>query len=168
VDAAFMPEYSELYPDDYRYRVSETVFSNSLCGAHRPGHFDGMLTVVLKLLQIIRPHRAYFGEKDFQQLELVRGLVRAFFIPVEIIGCPIVRERDGLALSSRNQRLDSQQRQTAGQLFRILNRSADTLEARQELQQQGFEVDYVEDVMGRRLAAARLGPTRLIDNVPLD
>jgi len=168
VDSVFMPQYAELYPDDFRYRVSESEFSHKLCGAHRPGHFDGMLTVVLKLLQIIRPQRAYFGEKDFQQLQLVRGMVQAFFLPVEIVGCPIVREEDGLALSSRNRHLDTDQRRRASDLFRILSGSTNSEQAKAQLKQRGFLVDYVEELCGRRMAAARLGSTRLIDNVPLD
>lgn len=168
VDFAFLPRYTDLYPDDFRYRVSETDFSRALCGAYRPGHFDGMLTVVLKLLQIIRPNKAYFGEKDYQQLELIRGLVEAFFVPVEIVACPIVRENDGLATSSRNQLLDLRQRQKAALLYRILRNSTDPGHAIRQLQQQGFEVDYVEEIKGRRLAAARLGNTRLIDNVPIE
>jgi pantoate--beta-alanine ligase len=113
VDAVFMPPYQEMYPDDYRYRVSENELSQRLCGEHRPGHFDGVLSVVMKLLNLVRPDRAYFGEKDYQQLQLIRGMVAAFFLPVEIRSCPVVREADGLALSSRNQRLDAVQRPKA-------------------------------------------------------
>jgi pantoate--beta-alanine ligase len=165
VDAVFLPAGEEIYPDAYLYRVSESDLSLKLCGAHRPGHFDGMLTVVMKLLNIVRPGRAYFGEKDYQQLLLVRGMARAFFIDTEIVGCPIVREPDGLALSSRNQNLDPAQRRLAPSLHHVLQESMDADAARVRLQQLGFDVDYVEDFNGRRLAAARLGATRLIDNV---
>lgn len=168
VDVVFMPDYHTLYPDDFRYRVSETALSRHLCGAHRPGHFDGVLTVVMKLLHIVRPDKAYFGEKDYQQLQLLRGMVEAFFMTVNIVSCPLVREADGLAMSSRNRRLDARQRQQAPALFRVL-RDADSADsARCELERSGFVVDYVEDFQGRRLAAASLGAIRLVDNVPIE
>jgi pantoate--beta-alanine ligase len=168
VDGVFMPDYELLYPDDFSYRISESSLSDQLCGKHRPGHFDGVLTIVIKLLNIIRPDKAYFGEKDYQQLQLISGMVEAFFMPVEIIACPIIREADGLAMSSRNQLLDSEQRETAGMLFRNLSTSRDKSQARKQLEKNGFIVDYVEDLNGRRLAAASLGTTRLIDNVPIE
>lgn len=168
VDAVFLPARDEIYPDDYHYRVSESELSLRLCGAHRPGHFDGVLTVVMKLLNIVRPTRAYFGEKDYQQLLLVRGMAWAFFMETEIVACPIMREPDGLALSSRNENLDSVQRRQAASLHQVLREPIGTADARVRLQQLGFEVDYVEDFDGRRLAAVRLGSTRLIDNVPVE
>ena len=128
-----------------------------------------MLTVVLKLLLLTRPERAYFGEKDFQQLELVEGLVRAFFVDTEIVRCPTVREADGLAMSSRNRLLSPAERARAPALHRVLARSVaerwPAEDARAALGREGFEVDYVADRDGRRLAAVRLGPVRLIDNV---
>jgi pantoate--beta-alanine ligase len=166
-DAVFMPDAASLYPDAYTYRVSESEFSRRLEGAHRPGHFDGVLTVVMKLLNIIRPTRAYFGEKDYQQLQLVRGMVDAFFLPLGIVACPTVREADGLAMSSRNTRLNPQQRAQAPGLFRVLQSAGSAAQAREQLQQLGFDVDYVEDLDGRRLGAARLGEVRLIDNVAI-
>jgi pantoate--beta-alanine ligase len=168
VEAVFTPDYQTLYPDDFHYRVSETELSRRLCGAHRPGHFEGVLTVVMKLLNIVRPDNAYFGEKDYQQLLLVRGMTRAFFMPVNIVPCPIVREKDGLAMSSRNRRLDAVQRRKAPALFRTLKTADSAESARRELEQLGFAVDYVEEFQGRRLAAASLGATRLIDNVPVN
>lgn len=165
VEAVFLPSYEDIYPDGYRYRVSESELSRRLCGAHRPGHFDGMLTVVLKLLNIVRPTRVYFGEKDYQQLTLVRGMAQAFFMDLEVVACPTVREPDGLAMSSRNQNLDAAQRQLASSLYQVLRDSTDADVAQLRLQQLGFAVDYVEDFDGRRLAAVRLGGTRLIDNV---
>lgn len=167
VDAVFMPDYDSLYPDAYTYRVSESAFSEWLCGAHRPGHFDGVLTVVTKLFNIIRPTRAYFGEKDYQQLQLVRGMVAAFFMPVEIIACPTVRETDGLAMSSRNQRLGGQDRLRASGFYRTLRTADDADSARERLEDLGFDVDYVEDWQGRRLGAVHLAGVRLIDNVPI-
>lgn len=166
VEAVLLPDGDALYPDGYRYRVSESDLSHRLCGAHRPGHFDGVLTVVMKLFNLVRPARAYFGEKDFQQLQLIRGMADAFFMDVGIVGCPTVREPDGLAMSSRNLRLDPGQRKLAPQFHRVLREAAQPDHARRELEQLGFDVDYVEEFDGRRLAAARLGPIRLIDNVP--
>jgi pantoate--beta-alanine ligase len=165
VDALILPGYPDLYPDDFRYKVSESELSKRFCGAHRPGHFDGVLTVVMKLLNLVSPHKAYFGEKDFQQLQLIRGMVKAFLMPVEIIGCPVVRDSDGLALSSRNQRLDTQQRALAPVLHQTISKAVDARTVILELQGAGFEVDYVEDYDGQRLAAASLGDVRLIDNV---
>ncbi|MBM2855010.1 MAG: pantoate--beta-alanine ligase [Steroidobacteraceae bacterium] len=168
VDAVFLPTREEIYPDAYLYRVCESELSRKLCGAHRPGHFDGMLTVVMKLLNIVQPTRAYFGEKDYQQLLLVRGMAQAFFMDVDIVACPVVREPDGLAMSSRNQNLDAAQRRLAPSLHQVLRESKDTESAQARLQQLGFDVDYVEDFKGRRLAAVRLGGTRLIDNVGIE
>ena len=168
-DLAFLPRAEEIYGDGYRYRVTENKLSLELEGASRPGHFDGVLTVVLKLLLLTRAERAYFGEKDFQQLELVEGLVRAFFIDTEIVRCPTVREADGLAMSSRNRLLSPAERTRAPVLHRVLARSVaerwPAEDARAALGREGFEVDYVADRDGRRLAAVRLGPVRLIDNV---
>ncbi len=167
VDQVLLPTADAIYPDQYRYRVSESDLSQRFCGAHRPGHFDGMLTVVLRLLNLTRPTRAYFGEKDYQQLQLVRGLVDAFMLDTEIVACATVRAEDGLALSSRNARLSPAQRALAPRLVQVLRHSADAESAAAELSALGFAVDYVEDYEGRRLAAAALGDVRLIDNVPL-
>lgn len=172
VDAVIMPNFEQLYPDAFRYRVTESELSQRFCGAHRPGHFDGVLSVVMKLLNLVSPKRAYFGEKDYQQLLLVRGMVKAFHLPVEIIGCPIVRENDGLAMSSRNTRLSKQHRQLAPELYRCISTAADSKSAAAMLEQAGFIVDYVEDYVAdfasRRLAAVTLGDVRLIDNVSIE
>lgn len=167
VDVVFAPSVAEMYPNGTRYAVVENEFSRELCGAHRPGHFSGMLTVVLKLLQIADAERAYFGEKDFQQLLLVRGMVAAFFLPTEIVGCPTVREADGLAMSSRNARLSPSERALAPRFHAALVSAPTAAAARGQLEAAGFSVDYVEDRDRRRLGAVRLGQTRLIDNVPL-
>lgn len=167
VDVAFAPTVGEMYPNGTRYAVVENDFSRELDGAHRPGHFSGMLTVVLKLLQIADAERAYFGEKDFQQLLLVRGMCTAFFLPTEIIACPTIREPDGLALSSRNARLSPAERRLAPQFHAALVTAPSAAAARERLLAAGFVVDYVEERQGRRLGAVRLGQTRLIDNVPL-
>ncbi len=168
-ELAFLPRESEIYPDGYRYRVTENDLSLRYCGASRPGHFDGVLTVVLKLLLLMRPERAYFGEKDFQQLRLVEGLARAFFLNTEIVPCAIVREADGLAMSSRNRRLTPAERERAPAFQRLLAQSVKRDESAEQaaaaLANDGFEVEYVADHEGRRLAAVRLGTVRLIDNV---
>lgn len=167
VDVIFNPTYEELYPDNYHYRVSEDDVSRVLCGAHRPGHFDGVLTVVMKLFNIVGPQRAYFGEKDFQQYQLVRQMAAAFFMPVTVVGCPTVRESDGLAMSSRNQRLKAHERAKAAAFPAILSSVGPPHTVASNLATNGFEVDYVEDFKGRRCAAVRLGEVRLIDNIPL-
>jgi pantoate--beta-alanine ligase len=167
VDFVLLPRAGEMYADGFRYRVSETELSSILEGAHRPGHFAGMLTVVLKLLNIAAAERAYFGEKDWQQLSLVRGMADAFFLPTEIVACPTVRESTGLALSSRNARLSADDRERAAELHRVLASAETTDDAIDKLADAGFAVDYVDDREGRRLAAVRLSGVRLIDNVPL-
>ena len=167
VDFVLLPRAGDMYADGSRYRVSETEVSTILEGEHRPGHFGGMLTVVLKLLNIAAAERAYFGEKDWQQLSLVRGMADAFFLPTAIVACPTVRESTGLALSSRNARLSAPDRERAAMLHRVLTSAATTDDAIDRLADAGFAVDYVDDHDGRRLAAVRLRGVRLIDNVPL-
>jgi pantoate--beta-alanine ligase len=167
VDFVFVPREPELYPDGYRYRITENEWSTELEGPTRPGHFEGVLTVVLKLLQIASAERAYFGEKDWQQLTLVRGMAEAFFLPTTIIGCATVRETDGLAVSSRNCLLPRAERKRASQFFRALSIAPTAAAAERDLRASGFVVDYVEDREGRRLGAVRLGDVRLIDNIPL-
>lgn len=167
VDAIFAPNRDVMYPDDYRYQISENEFSKLLCGASRAGHFDGVLTVVMKLFQIVAPSKAYFGEKDFQQLQLIKGMVDAFFLPLEIVPVATLREKDGLAMSSRNQRLSPEERERAPRLHDILVKSKDSESASRALAEAGFRVDYVTDIGPRRFAAAFLGEVRLIDNVEL-
>ena len=164
-DHVLVPDQAEIYPDGYSYRLTERTLSARLEGAHRPGHFEGVLTVVLRLLNLVSPHRAYFGEKDWQQLQLVRGMVRAFLLPVEIVPCPIVRDPDGLAISSRNSRLSAAGRAKAPAFPRILRDSGAPDAAAGALAGAGFAVDYVEDADGVRLGAVRLEGVRLIDNV---
>jgi pantoate--beta-alanine ligase len=167
VDDVLAPPANELYPDEYNYRVTENDLSLKWEGAHRPGHFDGVLTVVLKLINLVRADRAYFGEKDWQQLQLVRGMARAYFLPVEIVACPTVRAADGLALSSRNARLSPAGREHAAAFSKILRHSPSAAAATAGLQAAGFAVDYVDDHSGRRLGAVQLEGVRLIDNVGL-
>ncbi len=165
VNYLFIPDFNELYPDNYKYKIEETELSKLLCGAFRKGHFTGVLTVVMKLLNIVKPSRAYFGEKDYQQLLLVRGMVKAFFLDVEIVGCPIVREVDGLALSSRNLRLTGKERAKAGLLSKLLKSDLSDGKVKSELEKKGFKVDYIESKFSRRFGAVYLGKVRLIDNV---
>ena len=167
-DLVFVPRADEIYRDGYRYRVTENELALALEGASRPGHFEGVLTVVLKLLLLTRPERAYFGEKDYQQLQLVEGLAHAFFLDTCIVRCPTMREADGLAMSSRNRLLSPVERAQAPALYRVLRESVAGHRppgaAAEALAREGFHVDYVADRDGRRLAAVRLGRVRLIDN----
>lgn len=167
VDAIFLPQYADMYPDHYRYKITESEFSNQLCGAHRPGHFDGVLSVVMKLFQIVKPNRAYFGEKDFQQLTLIQGMVSAFFMDLQIIPVPTVREASGLAMSSRNMRLSPEQKELAPLIYKAITTLTSVAEVISVLESKNFKVDYVEDIGGRRYVAAFLGDVRLIDNVKI-
>ena len=168
VDFALLPRAEDMYRDGFRYRVTERDLSTILEGRHRPGHFTGVMTVVLKLLNIAAAERAYFGEKDWQQLSLVRGMVEAFFLPTTIVACPTVRDSNGLALSSRNARLHASDRKRAPILHGVLTAAATAADAARQLTDAGFAVDYVEEREGRRLAAVRLDGVRLIDNVPVE
>jgi pantoate--beta-alanine ligase len=193
VDLVFMPPVGEIYPPDFATTVRVTGLTEGLCGAHRAGHFDGVATVVTKLLIQSLPDAAYFGEKDYQQLTVVRRLARDLDIPVRIAGVPTVREADGLALSSRNAYLSPEERRIAPELARVLRSAAMALaqdpkvvateltRASAALDRAGFAVEYVEvreaDTLApvtaevtapsRVLAAASLGRTRLIDNMPV-
>lgn len=166
VDYLFAPNYAGMYPDDYRYMVTEKDFSKKLCGAKRPGHFDGVLTVVMKLFNIVRPTNAYFGEKDFQQLTLLRGMVEAFFMNINLIGCPVVREENGLAISSRNRKLSIEGLAKAPEFHKIMAQGGSDAEITANLEKAGFKVDYVTTIDGRLYAAVFLEDVRLIDNIP--
>jgi len=166
-DYLFYPEYNEIYSDNYRYTITENKLSKILCGAFRPGHFDGVLTVVMKLLNILKPNRAYFGEKDFQQFKLIEGMAQAFFLNTEIIPCPTLRDNDGLAMSSRNTLLSPEERRFALNFPRLLKLNKTDTEIKTELESLGFKVDYIEEYSGRRLGAVYVGKVRLIDNVKL-
>ncbi len=161
------PKYEEMYSDNYRYKVTEAEFSKILCGAHRPGHFDGVLTVVMKLLNIVSANKAYFGEKDYQQLQLIKDMTKNFFMKTEIVPCPTLREKDGLAMSSRNVRLTTAGRQKAPALYEALTNSKSVNEAREKLQLKNIEVEYLEEHFGRRFIAAFIDQVRLIDNVSI-
>jgi pantoate--beta-alanine ligase len=164
-DLVIHPSADAIYSDGYRFRVTESETSRELEGTHRAGHFDGVLTVVMKLFGIVRPDRAYFGEKDWQQYELVRDMVAAFFLDLEVVQCPVVREPDGLAMSSRNVRLAPEERRLAPEFHQVLSSGAEPDSMSLDLREAGFEVDYVERRGDRILGAVRLGKVRLIDNV---
>jgi pantoate--beta-alanine ligase len=164
VDYLFYPEYADLYPDNYRYSVSENKLAKKLCGEHRPGHFDGVLTIVMKLLNIVDANHAYFGEKDYQQYLLIKDMVESFFMRVKIIPCPIIREDDGLAMSSRNKLLSKEERELAPLFYKELSSSSSLEQVTKDLKGHGFKVDYIEEHFGRRFGAVILGKTRLIDN----
>lgn len=167
VGLVLSPNAKDMYPDNYAVRVEETEDSRVLEGEFRPGHFTGVLTVVLKLLLLAQATRAYFGEKDFQQLLLVRKMAAALFLPTAIVPCETVRAGDGLALSSRNVRLSPEEREKAPLLPRLLMSGLPDGEIKKQLDAAGFKTEYVATKWNRRLAAAWLGDTRLIDNVPL-
>jgi pantoate--beta-alanine ligase len=196
VDVLFAPLEQEVYPTPQVYRVQPPPMAEELEGAFRPGFFNGVCTVVLKLLNLVQPDIAVFGKKDRQQLKLVRGMVQQFNLPIEIVPAETVRADDGLALSSRNGYLSPAERAEAPNLYRVLREVADTIAggradyanleagARVELARRGWKVDYVavRHGLGLRvphpegfdhpnllvvLGAATLGTTRLIDNVDI-
>jgi pantoate--beta-alanine ligase len=191
VDMLFHPEATEIYPSGYQTKVSVAGVSQGLCGAYRPGHFDGVATVVLKLFNIVAPDRAYFGEKDAQQLRVIKRMAIDLDLDIEIIGCPIVREPDGLAMSSRNTYLSPEERRAAPILFRSLQIAKamiddgewDAAKLRNGMlkvlaTEPAIVLDYLEIVDGIDLQpltvlggevlialAVELGRTRLIDNM---
>jgi len=167
VDVVFAPDPLAMYPDQYQFSIQENQLSLLMEGKHRPGHFQGMLTVVMKLLQIVHPDRAYFGEKDYQQYLLIRGLAEAFFLDTAIIACETVREPSGLAFSSRNNLLSTQGRQYAANIKKALSSAENCTDVATELQNKGFKIDYVEEYAERRLVAVYLEGIRLIDNIRL-
>ena len=165
VDFCIYPKKEELYADDYRYQVKEESLSLKCEGEFRPGHFNGMLTIVLKLLLGIAPTRAYFGEKDYQQYLLVQDMVKSFFIDCEILACPIIREPSGLPFSSRLSRLSADERAIAEEVARIFNHpNASLSQIKARLLDLGVEIDYLTELWQRRLMAVRVGSIRLLDN----
>jgi len=189
----YAPSVEDLYPEGFATSINAGPLSTILDGAFRPGHFDGVATVVTKLLLRIMPHVAIFGEKDYQQLCIIRRVAEDLDLPVEIIGAPIIREADGLAMSSRNAYLTPQERTAAPRLYEILSQLAKAIASRSvplksgieqasaALAKSGFKVDYLElresetlaplDAFAppaRLLVAAWLGKTRLIDNIELE
>lgn len=167
LDYLILPKYDEIYNDNYRFQITENEITKILCGKSRPGHFTGVLTIVMKLLNISGATRAYFGEKDFQQLELIRQMCETFFMKVKIIPCPTIREKSGLAMSSRNRLLSDEGKMKASNLYYALTNFTNISDSRKFLEEQGFEIDYLEEHFGRRFAAVKLENVRLIDNVKL-
>lgn len=174
VDFAFTPEYAELYPNGYTLSIQEKAVSQDLEGAFRPGHFNGVLTVVAKLLGAVQPDRMYLGKKDYQQCLVLQKLVECLLIPTEIVVCPVLRESDGLAMSSRNLRLTVEQRTLAQNIYRLGSQSKSADDCVRDLTQAGFRVDYVADRPDQfreggsvRLIAAWLNQVRLIDCIEL-
>lgn len=167
VAAIFLPDFKNMYPDDYKYTVTENSFSKILCGVHRPGHFEGVLSVVMKLFNIINPNYAYFGEKDFQQLKLIEDMTKAFFMPIVIRRGKTLRETSGLAMSSRNVRLSIEGKIKAALIYKTITETRNSNDAKAVLEHAGFQIDYLEDIDGRRFVAAFLEGVRLIDNVQI-
>ncbi len=168
VDLVFAPTKDLMYPDAFKFKLIETDLSKNLCGKDRPGHFDGVLSIVMKLFQVVEPTNAYFGEKDYQQFQLIHGMAQAFFMNVNVIPLPTVREKSGLAMSSRNIRLsEKDRRDLAPLIYQRMTESHSAQEASEKLSADGFQIDYVEDRNGRRYAAVKLNDVRLIDNVAL-
>jgi pantoate--beta-alanine ligase len=190
VDVVFVPDETEIYPEPQTFVVEPSDLQHILEGAHRPGHFRGVATVVLKLFNLVMPHSAIFGKKDYQQYIVLRDMVRQFALPIDIIPAETVRAADGLALSSRNGYLSAEERREAPRLYQVLSYARDEmaggarefqrieLHAMSELANHGWKPDYVtvrrqadlqpptpDDREVVVLAAARLGRTRLIDNV---
>ena len=168
VDLLFAPSADELYPPGYETWVDVENASRGLEGEHRPGHFRGVATICLKLFNVVRPQRVYFGQKDAQQVEVIRRMIRDLDLEIDVRVLPTVRDEDGLALSSRNALLSEGERSVALALPRALA-TRDVVLAREMLE--GLDVDYVEIAPfdpPALVAAVRVGPTRLIDNVPLE
>lgn len=192
-DLLFLPTIETIYPEVSQTRISVTGLSTLLCGSHRPGHFEGVALVVCKLLNIVQPDCLLLGEKDFQQLTIIRRMVADLNMPLDVIGIPTVREADGLAMSSRNAYLSAREREVAPMLYRCLCLVRDAIQSSNpdvqklldekviNLQQLGFAVDYLhlcrrdnllpaadQDNALILLGAVRLGKTRLIDNIYFD
>ncbi|MDP1603670.1 MAG: pantoate--beta-alanine ligase [Legionella sp.] len=164
VDCCILPTEEAMYGDGYRYAIMENKLCEIMEGKQRPGHFNGVLTIVMKLLNLVKPTAAYFGEKDYQQYLLIRGMAEAFFMGVEIKPCPTIREASGLAYSSRNNRLSPEARVIAEKFATIFHQDKSCAEIVGELQREGITVEYVLDYEKRRFAAVVIGDVRLIDN----
>jgi pantoate--beta-alanine ligase len=171
IDVVFVPSAEEMYPPGYQTWVEVTELGSVLEGEHRPGHFRGVVTVVLKLFSIVEPDRAYFGQKDAQQAEVIRRMIEDLALEIELRVLSTVRDADGLALSSRNARLSPEERERALALPRALATKDRDAALAELARSNGLVVDYVEaaDFHPRVLAGAiRVGSTRLIDNVVLE
>lgn len=168
-DFVWAPSVEEMYPSPPALLQANKELADCLCGLARPGHFDGVVTVVNALFEQIKPTSAIFGEKDFQQLLIIKSMVQERNLPVEIISAPIIREESGLAMSSRNQYLSDSEKNLAANIYKeltaikISNTSIDS--ACKRLTELGFKIDYLEKRWGRVFFAGKIGTTRLIDNL---
>ncbi len=165
VDAIFSPSGDAMYPLDNRFELKESEISTHLCARGRPGHFEGVMTVVLKLLLLIKPTRAYFGEKDYQQFFLISQMAQSFLLDTEIVPLPTVREESGLAMSTRNLRLSAEGRQRASLIFETISSGLSIEKMKNKLSELKIEVEYLEEKWGRIFIAALIEGVRLIDNV---
>ena len=165
VDIVFTPNTDDVYVDNFAFTVQSKLIEDALEGQHRPGHFEGVLTIVLKLIDLTQADFCYLGEKDFEQLYLIEKMVQAFFLPVKIVACPTVREDSGLAMSSRNNRLNDAQKRKAEEFAHcFLQKDWSLEEIHQSMTEMGIRIDYLRECYGRRLIAAFIDDIRLIDN----
>lgn len=164
VDYCLLPNAQEIYNDQFRYQIEEKKESLSMEGLFRPGHFTGVLTVVMKLLNLIKPTSCFFGEKDFQQYQLIHDMVNAFFMDVKIVACPTIREQSNLPFSSRNRRLSAEQRQVAEKFAHIFHQKGSINEIENLLKSLDLEVEYIVEKEQRRFIAVRIGEIRMLDN----
>lgn len=193
VDAVFIPNANDIYPDGFQTFLTNEEMSSVLCGKYRPGHFQGVLTIVLKLLNMVQPDVAIFGRKDYQQYQIIKAMVRDLCVPVEVIGGSIIREEDGLAMSSRNIRIKDEHREQASLLYKGLRSSHDLFATgcydvgelvdnfQEHIKSTEFKLQYAEIRSQKHLrefesevneaavfaVAAYLGDVRLIDNIEL-
>lgn len=165
VDFLFLPEKNVIYNDNFNYKIIFENGSPLMEDLHRPGHFTGVLTVVMKLINIIKPDNCYFGKKDYQQLELIKGMISAFHMDVNIIACETIREDSGLALSSRNNLLSNAEKKLAQQVASIFHQKfLDDSEKRKEIQNLGVQIEYLQNHNNRKFIAYHINNIRLIDN----
>ena len=164
VNYLLLPSDKEMYEHDYNYKITEKDLSLKMEGLERIGHFDGVLTVVMKLFNIVNPTSAYFGEKDYQQLRLIKNMAESFFMRIKIIPCKTIRSEDGLALSSRNSLLTSEERLIAPKFYDALKSKKSISEIKKRLNNYGFKVEYIEVYDERIFGAVKIGNVRLIDN----
>ncbi|TNF66975.1 MAG: pantoate--beta-alanine ligase [Gammaproteobacteria bacterium] len=170
VNYVLMPQKEALYPDNYLTKIiTDHPLSKTMEGEFRPGHFDGVLTVVMKLLLLVKANNAYFGEKDYQQFKLIESMADAFFLDTKITPCPTIREKNSnLALSSRNTRLNPQEKHQAEQFAIIFNQHRNNPKLiSQKLSELGIDVEYIKQYKNRLLSAVNIGDVRLIDNIEL-
>lgn len=184
VDYVFVPKESDIYPagrENTKIVKGDDDLSHRLCGRSRVDHFDGVCTVVKRLFELVRPHIGVFGEKDYQQLLIIKAMVKEYDMDIEIVNCPTIREASGLAMSSRNKYLSESERELASNIYKELKiirveiKNASDLEARKnylgfakhQLESLGIQIEYLEEFKSRIFVAAKIGKARLIDNIAL-